>query len=64
VKLPEKRLGMGVVIRLVNDSGKRGLDTLKFMREIKRCNEENRVGIFEARTDERKETLCDCQGRV
>ena len=43
---------MGVAIRLENDSGKRVLDTLKFMRDIKRCTEENRVGVVKARTDE------------
>jgi phosphosulfolactate phosphohydrolase-like enzyme len=52
VKLSEKRLGIGVAIRLENDSGKRVLDTLKFMRDIKRCTTENRVGVVEARTDE------------
>ena len=43
---------MGVAIRLENDSGKRVLDTLKFMHDIKRCTEENRVGVVKARTDE------------
>jgi hypothetical protein len=52
VKLTEKGLGMGVPIRLENDSGKRVLDTLKFVRDMKRCTEENRVGVVEARTDE------------
>ena len=41
MKLLEKRLGMGVAIRLENDSGKRVFDTLKFMRDIKSCNKEN-----------------------
>ena len=43
---------MGVAIGLENDSGKRVLDTLKFVRDIERCTEENRVGVVEARTDE------------
>ena len=42
---------MGVAIRLENDPGKRVLDTLKCVRDIKRCSEENRVGVVEARTD-------------
>jgi hypothetical protein len=41
-----------VAIRLESDSGKRVLDTLKLVREIERCTEENRVGVVEARTDE------------
>ena len=45
--------GCGIVaIRLENDSGKRVLDTLKFVRDIERCTEENRVGAVTARTDE------------
>lgn len=52
MKLPEKRLRVGMAIGLKNDSGKRVLDTLKFVRDIERCTEENRVGVVEARTDE------------
>ena len=52
MKLPEKRLRVGMAIGLENDSGKRVLDTLKFLRNIERCIEENRVDVVEARTDE------------
>jgi hypothetical protein len=50
--LSKEWLRMGEAIRLENNSGESVLNPLKFICDIMRCSEENRIGIVKTGTDE------------
>ena len=43
---------MGKAVSLENNSGKGVLNPLKFICDIKRCTEENRIGVVKTGADE------------
>ena len=51
MKLLKKRFRMGKAVSLENNSGKGVLNTLKFICDIKRCIEKNRIGVVKTGAD-------------
>ena len=52
MQLSKKRLRVGLAIRLEDNSGERVLIALKFIDDIVKGTEENRVSVVKTRTDE------------
>ena len=52
MKLLKKRFRMGKTISLEINSGKGVLNPLVFIFDIKRCSEENRIGVVETGADD------------